>query len=90
MNSIIQWNCRGFKANFEELSLLVNEKKPVAICLQETFVKDNDSLSLKYHSCYHKTSDASARACGGVAIVVNNSVPHSLVSLTTRICRQLW
>ena len=34
--SILQWNCRSIKANFEELNLLINEKKPVAVCLQET------------------------------------------------------
>ena len=33
-NSILQWNCRSVKANFEELNLLLNEQKPVAVCLQ--------------------------------------------------------
>ena len=67
------------------MSVLVSEKKPEAICLQDIFVKDIDSRSLKYHSCYHKTSDASARACSGVVIVVKHSVPHSLISLTTTL-----
>ena len=43
-NHILQWNCRSVKANFEELNLLINEKKPVAFCLQETFLKDSESL----------------------------------------------
>jgi hypothetical protein len=51
-NHILQWNCRSVKANFEELNLLINEKRPVAVCLQETFLKDSDRFSLKYHSCY--------------------------------------
>ena len=56
-NTILQWNCRSVKANFEELNLLINEKKPVAICLQETFLKDSDKFSLNYHSCFFlKTS----------------------------------
>ena len=52
-------------------------KRTSRYMLTRTFLKDNDndSLSLEYHSCYHKTSDTSARACGGIAIVVNNSVP---------------
>ena len=53
-NTILQWNCRSIKANFEELNLLINEKKPVAVCLQETFLKDSDKFSLKYHSSYLK------------------------------------
>ena len=40
-NHILQWNCRSVKANFEELNLLINERKPVAVCLQETFLKDS-------------------------------------------------
>ena len=50
-NNILQWNCRSIKANFEELNLLVNEQKPVAVCLQETFLKGFDKFTLKYHSC---------------------------------------
>ena len=49
-NHILQWNCRSVKANVEELNLLVNEKKPVAVCLQETFLRDSDKFTLKYHS----------------------------------------
>ena len=48
--TILQWNCRSNKANFEELNLLINEKKPVVVCLQETFLKDSDKFSLECHS----------------------------------------
>ena len=55
-NNILQWNCRSIKANYEELTLLVNELKPVALCLQETFLKDTDQFTLKYHSVILKTA----------------------------------
>ena len=32
----VQWNIRGFYANFEELCLLTKKYKPVVISLQET------------------------------------------------------
>ena len=51
-NTILQWNCRSIKANFEELTLLLTEQKPVAVCLQKTFLKDSDMFNLKYHSCF--------------------------------------
>ena len=35
--NILQWNCRSIKANVEELNILINEQKPAAVCLQETF-----------------------------------------------------
>ena len=36
---IIQWNCRGYKANNDKLLRLIAELNPTAICLQETFKK---------------------------------------------------
>ena len=39
MASIIQWNCRGLKVNFIEITLLVQAFLPVAFCLQETHLK---------------------------------------------------
>ena len=65
-NHILQWNNRSVKANFEELTVLINEKKPVAVCLQETFLKDSDKFSVKYHSC-----GGGDKGSGGVAVIVN-------------------
>ena len=39
-NNILQWNCRGFSTNVEELSILIDKYKPVALCLQEIFLAD--------------------------------------------------
>ena len=84
-NKLLQWNCRSIKANYEELTLLVNELKPVAVCLQETFLKDSDQLTLKYHSCFFKNCNDNDKASGGVGVIVNNSVPHHLVKLDTTL-----
>ena len=84
-NNILQWNCRSIKANFEELKLLINEKKPVAVCLQETFLKGSDKFSLKYHYSYLKNCSGNDRASGGVAVIVNNSAPHHSVKLNTTL-----
>ena len=84
-NNILQWNCRSLKANFEEFILLVDEQKTVAVCLQETFLKDSDRFTLKYHPCYSKYCGNSDRVSGGGAIIVNNSVPHHLVKLETTL-----
>ena len=84
-NTILQWNCRGLNANIEELSLLIDEHKPVALCLQETFLKEESTFNLRYHSCYRKAAHAGERACGGVAILVNNSIPHEPVPLQTSL-----
>ena len=85
INHILQWNCRSVKANFEELNLLIHEKKPVAVCLQETFLKDSDKFSLKYQSCYSKHCGSGDKASGGVAVIVNNSIPHNSVRLDSHL-----
>ena len=86
MNTItLQWNCRSVKANFEELNFLINEKKPVAVSLQETFLKDSDKFNVKYHSCNFKNCNDNDKASGGVGVLVNNTVPHHLVKLDTSL-----
>ena len=77
-NTILQWNCRSINANFEELTLLLTEQKPVAVCLQETFLKDSDMFKLKYQSCFFKNCYDNDK---GVAVIVKNNVPHQSFKL---------
>ena len=84
-NNILQWNCHSITANFKELTLLVNKHKPVAVCLEETFLKDSGKFQLKYHSCYLKNFTDNVKVSGGVAVIVNNSVPHHFVKLGTTL-----
>jgi hypothetical protein len=44
---MIQWNFRGLKVNFIEITLLVEAFLPVAFCLQETYLKKSDNINLK-------------------------------------------
>ena len=46
-HKIIQWNCRGYKANYDKLLLFIAELSPTAICLWETLKKHSDKLRLK-------------------------------------------
>ena len=46
-NRIIQWNRRGLKANYEETLLLLKDYEPAALCLQETHLKDTDTISIR-------------------------------------------
>ena len=84
-NTIIQWNCGGLRPNFEEICLLINNHHPVALSLQETFLKENDSTSFKYHSIYNKIFMEGQKAQGGVSIIVNNNIPHKHIPLDTSL-----
>ena len=84
-NKLIQWNCRGLKANFNELLLLLTGLCPSIICLQETFLKPTDNLDIRGYTLYNHIHQAGDRASGGSSIVVNNSVPQSLIPLNTNL-----
>ena len=83
-NSFIQWNCRGFRNKLEEIQLFIKNHNPIAICLQETLLKDNESLSIKNYTTYNYTPPiANGKVSGGVCILVRNDIPHSEVQIQT-------
>ena len=84
-NKLIQWNCRGLKANFNELLLLLTGLCPSIVCLQETFLKPTDNINIRGYTLYNHIHQAGDRASGGSTIVVNNSVPQSLIPLNTNL-----
>ncbi|WP_411025491.1 endonuclease/exonuclease/phosphatase family protein, partial [Salmonella sp. s55004] len=67
ITEILQWNCRGIKANFEHLILKLN---PKIICLQETFLKPSDSLIISNYSSIHNMLDNPRKASGGTSIFI--------------------
>ena len=51
-NTIIQWNCRGLRRNYNESLLLLTKFAPTVVCLQETFLKQADNALFKYYTTY--------------------------------------
>ena len=76
-NSVIQWNCRGLRPNFDEISILIVKHNPLAVCLQETFLKDTDNIIVRGFNLYHKCQKTENRASKGVSILVNENVSQS-------------
>ena len=83
LNRIIQWNCRGLKANYEETLLLLKDYEPAALCLQETHLKDTDNISIRNFNAFHTFSANNQRAADGVSI--NNNAPYSHKPLHTNL-----
>jgi len=84
-NTILQWNCRGLKANYHDILLLLNEHDPAVLCLQETFLKNTDNITLKNYSLFNHYSQNVDRASGGVSVIVNNRAPHKVIPLNTNL-----
>ena len=83
--NIIQWNCRGIRPNLNELKILTDYYDPILFCLQETFL-NNNTITFKGFCTYHHISrDIAGRACGGVSLLIKDSLPHSEVTLVTTL-----
>jgi len=84
--TILQWNCRGFWANHEELKHLCHDLCPSAICLQEIMLAANAKSNIKGYTSYH-VSDTSSddRPIGGSSILIRNDVSHQRIPLQTQL-----
>ena len=80
---IIQWNCRGVKPRFEELLLLLSLLRPSVFCLQETFLKPNDTFTLKGFNVYNHIHLDCLRASGGTSLLVHSTLPQRQIKLKT-------
>ena len=80
---VIQWNCRGVKPRFEELLLLLSLLRPSVFCLQETFLKPNDTFTLKSFNVYNHIHLDCLRASGGSSLLVHSTLPQRQIKLKT-------
>src|SRR5208282_6524281 len=86
MANIIQWNCRGLRANYNELDLLLSRWQPVAVCLQEIIVPESFTNNNRHYSLFKKcATDTNGQPIGGVGILVNKRIPHSEIKIDTSI-----
>ena len=70
MSTFIKW-----KANKEELNILISNFNPILVSLQETFLKPDKMATLIKCSLYYLPGEESTgNSHGGVAILVNNAI----------------
>lgn len=84
-NKIIQWNIRGIKADLDELILLISNQLPDVVCLQETFLKENDTLNIKNYSLYNYINKQTEKNSRGTTIIINNKIAHKEIKLQTNM-----
>ena len=84
-NKILQWNIRGIKANLNELILLIAGICPAIICLQETFLKENNTTNIKHYTFYNYINKDTDRASGGTSILVKNEIPQRPITINTNL-----
>ena len=82
--SIIQWNIRGYRGHYQELAHLLYQKKPICICLQETFVGLTTVSAPSGYTFVPGPAVApppGARPSGGTAILVRNDIPYHVLDI---------
>ena len=83
--SILQWNCRGLKANYNEILILTTLLSPTVFCLQETFLKTTDNINFKKFSLYNHIATENQKASGGLSILVKSNVPHRQIDINRNL-----
>ena len=84
-NKIIQWNCRGIRANYKELLLILNEYNAKVVCLQETFLKDKNQMNIKHFQSYNHLYKDGHRASGSVSILVRNDILLQQINIDSEL-----
>lgn len=80
--ALIQWNANGLKHKFDEIKILCQEFNPIAIAIQETRLKHNESVTLQNFKTYVKNS-CHIRASRGVALFIKIGLKQEAVTLNS-------
>ena len=80
MYPIIQWNCRGLRANYNDFLVLLGNIQPSVCCLQELKVPSTYIFPNRQYSLY--TSTPSNNFCDA-GILVNKILPHKQIPIAT-------
>jgi ribonuclease HI len=78
----LQWNCRGFRVQHEELRVLVSTLRPRVVALQETLLRPTDRPSFRGYDILHQ-SRVAERASGGVALMIAHDVYYEPVPINS-------
>lgn len=81
---ILQWDCRGIRANFTALHLIA-VTNPIAVCLQETQLSSDCTLSFKNVTIFNTFGRSDKRVSGGTAILIRNYVIHSHINIKSNL-----
>ena len=82
LKNIIQWNLNELHKNIDEIKLITDLHQPIAICLQETNLKyDESPPSLNNYQYAIKNNRDHLRASGGVYTLIINSYPWEKIPI---------
>ena len=84
-SALLQWNCQGLRAKYEELKLIMNHFSPLCVSLQETMLGDNRTPCPKEYTDYSLAYNPDQGHHGGSSIFVRRDVPHQQFPLQSQL-----
>ena len=85
INNILQWNINGLENNYEFLQELLYNKQINIACIQETNLKDKNTIQMKNYTSYYRNRSECINASGGVGIIIKNTIHSQRILINTNI-----
>ncbi len=85
---VVQWNMNGYINNYHELELLIKEKNPDVICIQETHIgvlSNNNFVYPKQYLGYFANLQNIQTNKQGVGIIIKRVIPHELIHINSTL-----
>jgi len=83
MSVFIQWNMRGLQANREDLSLLLSQYDPTAVCYKKLLHSNKTPSFKNIHTMGIPAVETNGSLHGGVGVLVKNTAPHQQLHINT-------
>jgi len=83
--NIVQWNMRGYAANYVNMRHLLFESQAACICLQETWIGDRNPTVPRGFQMYSKGGPVGGRPQGGVSLLIRNDIPRDEVVIRSNL-----
>ena len=81
--SILQWNIRGLRPNFNDLSRFLNSHNPIIVALQETKLSSSYPVHVPHYIIFRQDLFSSTIAHGGTMLAIHSSIPCRRLQITT-------
>ena len=83
--ALLQWNCRGYKSNYEDLLCLIHEYSPACILLQETMLGNKSPLPPSMYDMYTFSRTGNAVPGDGLATLIKTGIPFQKININTNL-----
>lgn len=80
--NLIQWNIRSIKSNYNNLINIISEFDPDIVFLNETWLKKDDKINIKYYSIER---DDRFDGKGGVAFLIRDNLQYEVMNKSKKV-----